>query len=994
MEHKKIKILAIDDNRDNLIALKAIISEVFPQSVVYLEESGHRGIETARYNDPDVILLDIVMPGMDGYQVCKMLKADEQLPEIPVIFLTALNGDKHSRILALEAGGEAFLVKPVDSTELKAQILAMLKIREAAAYKRDKRLQLEELVKKRTEELNKANTAALNLLEDLQKENQQRKESEEALRESERKYAFLAGTAFDLVKFTSIQKIYEYTARKLFELLEENGIVAVVEYDADSNRWKMQYLEGIHDKLDDLVRIFGFDVRKLEGNISTKYYDIILSGKIEEVAYDFPGLFNNKVSDQIGRTVKKLLSIDKIYCITFKSNKQIFGNITLATKKNAKPLNVELIEAFVMQVTNFIKKQKSEEALRQKEEKLQSIFRVAPTGIGVVSNRMLIEVNPRVCEMTGYSPEELIGQSSRILYPSQEEFEFVGQEKYAQIAKQGTGMVETRWQRKNGTVLDILLASTPIDPQNKSQGVIFTALDITERKQAEKKLKLLNHAVESSSVSVIITDALGHIHYVNPYFTEHTGYSSEDVFGKRLRILNTGKLSVSDHEELWSNILSGKEWVGEYQNRKKNGEPYWENAVISPILNKKGKVINFVAINEDITEKKKILEELFEAKEKAEESDRLKSAFLANMSHEIRTPMNGILGFAGLLKEPKLSGEQQQKYIQIIEKSGTRMLSIINDIVNISKIESGLMDVHLSEININSQLQFVYDVLKFDADNKNLNLSFHYELTDKEAIIKTDNEKFFGILSNLVKNAIKYTDSGTIEYGYNIVETHGRASLQFYVKDTGIGIPKDRQETIFERFIQADIADKMARQGAGLGLAISKAYVEMLGGKIWVESEVGKGSTFYFTLPYHQDEPAQETIDRQPEPSEQHDAIRKLKILMVEDDEVSQMLLDETVKMSGKEILKARTGVEAVEACRNNPDIDLILMDIQMPDLDGYEATRQIRKFNKEVVIIAQTAYGLTGDREKSIEAGCNDYMVKPIKKIELQALIHQYFGK
>jgi CheY-like chemotaxis protein len=229
-----------------------------------------------------------------------------------------------------------------------------------------------------------------------------------------------------------------------------------------------------------------------------------------------------------------------------------------------------------------------------------------------------------------------------------------------------------------------------------------------------------------------------------------------------------------------------------------------------------------------------------------------------------------------------------------------------------------------------------------------------------------------------------------------MVETLDATSLpllQFYVKDTGIGIPKNRQEAIFERFIQADIEDKMAYQGAGLGLAITKAYVEMLGGKIWVESEEGIGSTFYFTLPYNA-APVKEITDRQPEPTVKNETVRKLKILIAEDDEVSEMLIDNYIKIFGKEILKAGTGVEAVKVCRNNPDIDLILMDIRMPDISGYEATRQIREFNREVVIIAQTAYGLLGDREKAIKAGCNDYIAKPINKNKLLAMIKKYFGK
>ncbi|MFO7789631.1 MAG: ATP-binding protein, partial [Bacteroidales bacterium] len=263
----------------------------------------------------------------------------------------------------------------------------------------------------------------------------------------------------------------------------------------------------------------------------------------------------------------------------------------------------------------------------------------------------------------------------------------------------------------------------------------------------------------------------------------------------------------------------------------------------------------------------------------------------------------------------------------------------------------------------------------------------------KEAIIRTDREKVYAILANLVKNAIKYSEKGSIEIGYNLKSDIKPGELEFYVKDTGIGIPKGKQEAIFDRFIQADTANKMAHHGAGLGLAITKAYVEMLGGKIRVESEEGRGSAFYFTLPYIT-ELAAETIDRKLSPSGKNDDVRKLKILIAEDDEVSEMLLDEIVRIFGKEILKARTGVEAVEVCRDNPDTDLILMDIRMPEMGGYEAVQQIREFNKEVIIIAQTAYGQKGDREKSIESGCNDYLAKPVSGDELLGMIQKYFGK
>ena len=413
----------------------------------------------------------------------------------------------------------------------------------------------------------------------------------------------------------------------------------------------------------------------------------------------------------------------------------------------------------------------------------------------------------------------------------------------------------------------------------------------------------------------------------------------------------------------------------------------------------------------DITIQKEMELNLLIAKEKAQEHDKLKSAFLANMSHEIRTPMNGILGFAELLKEGHLTDEQQLEYIRIIEKSGTRMLNIINDIVDISKIEAGLMKLEIKESYINEQIEYIYTFFKPEVEAKGMKLSFKNTLPAKEAIIKTDREKVYAILTNLVKNAIKYSEKGSIEFGYNVVVETGhvktghalylqndlslpqKSFLQFYVKDTGIGIPADRQSAIFERFIQADVSDRMARQGAGLGLAITKSYVEMLGGKIWVESQEGVGSTFHFTLPYNA-EPVLETINQQLAPSGKIDTIRNLKILIAEDDEISEKLVEIAVKILSREIVKVRTGVEAVEACRDNPDIDLILMDIRMPEMSGFDATRQIREFNKEVVIIAQTAYGQSDDREKAIAAGCNDYIAKPIKKEELLALMQKYFKK
>jgi len=299
------------------------------------------------------------------------------------------------------------------------------------------------------------------------------------------------------------------------------------------------------------------------------------------------------------------------------------------------------------------------------------------------------------------------------------------------------------------------------------------------------------------------------------------------------------------------------------------------------------------------------------------------------------------------------------------------------------------MKVNMNESNVNSQIDYIYTFFKTEVEKKGLKLIRRNSLPDGEVLIITDRENLFAILTNLVKNAIKYSETGTIEFGYEKKDEY----LEFYVKDKGIGIKKERQTAIFERFVQVDFSDLKVRQGAGLGLAITKSYVEMLGGKIWVESEIGVGSTFYFTIPFDKAEDNQ-LIHWKRSIKNHIGHVANLKILIVEDDEISEHLVTEGVKIFGKEILKATTGDQAIETCRNNSDIDLVLMDIQLPILGGYEAVQKIRQFNTGVIIIAQTAYGLVGDREKAINAGCNDYLSKPIDRVELHSMIKKHCGK
>ncbi|MDX2430666.1 MAG: PAS domain S-box protein, partial [Bacteroides sp.] len=337
------------------------------------------------------------------------------------------------------------------------------------------------------------------------------------------------------------------------------------------------------------------------------------------------------------------------------------------------------------------------------------------------------------------------------------------------------------------------------DKDGKPLSLIGTIQDITERKLDEDKISKLNYAVEASSEVIFMTDLEGIITYMNPAFTTVYGHKAEDVVGKVTpRILKSGVMDESAYKYFWDEILNKRVIVGELINKTKDGRNIPVEASNNAIVNEDGTIIGFISIQKDISVRKESEDELLQAKEKAEESDRLKSAFLSNMSHEIRTPMNGILGFAALLKEPTLTSDELQEYIETIQISGERMLNTINSIVDVSKIESGLIEVDISETNINEKIDFLFRFFKPETEKKGLKISVNKGLPLEQAFIKTDSEKVYGVLTNLVKNAIKFTHEGSIEFGY---EKNGDF-LEFFVKDSGIGIQGEQQELIFERFRQ------------------------------------------------------------------------------------------------------------------------------------------------------------------------------------------------
>lgn len=756
----------------------------------------------------------------------------------------------------------------------------------------------------------------------------------------------------------------------------------------------------------------------------------------------------------------------------------------------------------------------------ESEEKLKILSLAVdqnPASIVITDIQGNIEyVNPKFTLLTGYSSNDVIGKNPRILksgMTSIQEYKNL----WDTITRGGEWRGEFQNLKKNG---EFYFESAWISPITDESGAIthFLAVkeDITERKNSEKKIKTLSEAIEQSPTCIIITDANGKIEFVNSKFASFVQYSLDDVKGKYPLIFNVGHNCQESYKGMWDNLKSGNIWQGEFNNRKKDGTKFWEYVIISPLL-ENNVISNYILVSEDITEKKKMVDNLivakenaeeseerfhslfenmiegfayckmifengnpvdfiyievnnsFEAltglknvrgkkvtelipgirqsdplifqiygrvaltgkperfemyveslndwysvsvysskkeffiavfdviterkntekalissKEKAEESDRLKTAFLHNISHEIRTPLNAIIGFSSLLVNSNLPPQKRKEFLKIINVSNDQLLSVISGIISLSTLDTGQEKIQEKETDINEMLTNVYDQFLVNKTNPEVTFSYHQALSDKLAVIYTDPVKLMQILINLVGNALKFTKNGKVRFGYTL-ETN---QLNFFVEDTGIGIPTEMHELIFERFRQVDNSATRKYGGTGLGLALSKGYVELLGSKIRLQSEIGKGSVFAFTIPY---KPVIKTTRQNETQSRQLSIPVGKNILVVEDDITNFVLLSKLLTMLKLNVIRAENGEVAISICCGANQPDLVLMDIKMPIMDGIEATRRIKKLNPGLIVIAVTACANENDRIQILESGCDGYIVKPINQQVLLANLEKY---
>ena len=738
----------------------------------------------------------------------------------------------------------------------------------------------------------------------------------------------------------------------------------------------------------------------------------------ELIGMNISGLFKSKI------LARKPLRFDLL------QKEQVIKNQREITRKNGKKLLVEMTSkklsdgSLICIMKDISKENILKKSLSESEERFKEIFNNAADFMIIFklnkkNQPTVYDANIAALNALDFEKEELTGKKVSEIFTAENKSEYF---KFSLKLMQGKRVsFKAEHIKKDGTSFPAEISAKVIKIGNKKY-VHTVSRDISERIKAEKKIRKSEEKYrllfELLPYGGEIVDTKGIIQDISPGTAKMLNYKKEELVGKHLSEIIHPE-DMEEYKKKFPLLLQGKIQSAVIKMTKKDGKYVNVLRTGQPIKTDKGNVeyiltlsVNitdrikaeekllaknkeieaqneeYLALNEELKEtSRKLLslnEELVIAKEKAEESNRLKSAFLANMSHEIRTPMNGILGFAQLLTIPDISTEKIKEYTDIINKSGNHLLNIINDIIDISKLDAGEFNITKTPVYINDLLEEQYTFFqsyKTSEQKHHIKLILNTPNQKKEPVIYTDETRLKQILSNLINNALKFTENGFIEFGYTIE----KKTVKFYVKDTGIGIEKNKLSDIFERFNQATAATEKLYGGTGLGLTISKSCTQLLGGEIWAESELNKGSVFYFTVPY---EKAKDYTTDIADSSETD--LEGKKLLIVEDDPVNFAFFVEILDEYNMDIHHVNTAAKAVEIVKDI-DFDLVLMDIQLPGKDGNFAAYEIKKQFADLPIIAQSAYAFENEKQKSFDAGCNDYITKPIKKDELINLLKKY---
>lgn len=521
----------------------------------------------------------------------------------------------------------------------------------------------------------------------------------------------------------------------------------------------------------------------------------------------------------------------------------LLENAYIYLDKNGKMLK---IQGYLIDIT---KQKYAEESLRKSGNLFRSLMENTTAGVIIYNKEFFLYVNPAITQLLGYSEEELLKMHYwDVIHPDHRHLvEERGKRRIDQ--KEVPPQYQFKVLTKTGNTKWVEYTAGPLLMYKDSLAAIGTIYDITGQKKAAMEIKKLSTVIEQSPFIVEITGTDGNIEYVNKAFTEISGYQKHEVLGRNLRILQSGKTPKKTFDELWKTIASGKVWKGEFINTKKNGDLYIEWAVISPILDENGNVVRYAGIKRDISMEKRLEQELLQERRKVEEANRLKTAILTNMSHELRTPLNSILGFSTLMLDSN-NLEEMHEMTQYINDSGQRLLRTLNLVIDVSRLEAGNFEPDFQEVDIYALIQKLFKDFNEEATKKNLKIIFDAPMTAFPVVC--DLKFIHGILENLLDNAIKFTNKGSITLSIR-TEKNGKMNYAVIdIVDTGIGISEKSQKIIFEDFQQESVGYGRVYEGTGLGLSLARKYVELLGGYINLKSKVGEGSTFSIFIPVNQ----------------------------------------------------------------------------------------------------------------------------------------------
>ena len=1074
-----IKILAIDNKKDNLSTIKAMIKSHLPDCLVLTALTGRTGIKMAQKEQPDTILLDIVMPQMDGYKICKILKAGESTKHIPVIMVTDKT-DMESRIKKLDLGADSFLPKPIDPIELITEIKVMLRIKEAKYLLRNDNKTPCRKIKGKLDEFTEQEKY-YRLIAENTSDN-----IGVTTFDLKAKYLYVSPSVKtllnydpeDLIGKSFFDFIHPEDKKPLFSMLKHyfnlkikkllHGKAASI---TETIEYRFKSKDGEWRLLQSTINIAGKNLLSVTRDISEQKKNEIALKKSEQ---DFRGLFENAHDAIIIFEPKNeiVLDVNQHACEIYGFKRDEFIGMSMLSishdpKKGKKYINQTLKKGFFgnyetiqfkkdgspifLEINASVVEFKGEKAIlsnnrdisirKQLEETLTSRERTYRTLINNLpgfsyrckndTNWTMKYISSGCEEITGYAPEDFINNKqiayNDIIAPdyqqkiwdiwqpilkAKENFEY----EYPITTKEG--QIKWVWERGCGIYSE----------KGELEFIDGFITDVTERKRTEQIQQILYNISDAvittdntESFIKIIRNELGKIIDTTNFFiafydkntdTFHSPFFSDEIddydtwpAGNTFSayVVKTEKSLLISEEDVLKMKAEGKiEIVGKIPKIGMIVPLKYEGSTtgvfaIQSYTNKNAytktdlEMLEFVSDQVSIAiHRKNAEQELKDALKKATESDRLKSTFLATMSHELRTPLNAIIGFSDII-DNSLTMDEIIHFAQSINTSGNHLLTIVEDLFDITLIESGQIKIVKEIIQLTPLLHNIHDIIKIEknkANKENIDLILEIPTNVDDLTLYTDRSKFKQILINLLKNAIRFTAEGQVNYGFEIVKDQNFPYLKFYVKDTGVGIRKDQQALIFEIFRQADEIYTNAHGGTGIGLSITKKLTEHLGGTIWLESEIGKGSIFYFTIPF----------DTSPE-HDKNDTVKPTDkimfetktILIVEDIESSYQLIEAILHKFKMNLLWAKNGEEAVTFCKENPEIDLVLMDINLPIMNGYDATKAIKQFRPNLPIIAQTAYAITGDREKSSEAGCDDYISKPIRRDKLLSIIEKH---